>query len=109
MEKRTEVPNPQQRLLTCEGERPHSHRKEVCDIPHPRDDQSDADEVLAVIRQLLHSDHGAEQLKAADMLAKYHGLLTPKEEHHFHPELVAEIEAAVAEIAAGYNAAESPP
>ena len=61
------------------------------------------EEVLAVITQLMYSDKPADQLKAADMLAKHHGLLSPQEEDGFEPGLIAEIEAAVAEIARAYD------
>lgn len=62
------------------------------------------DEVLHVVTQLMHgSEKQSDQLKAADMLAKHHGLLTPKEESGFDPELITQIEAAVAAIAAQYD------
>ena len=62
------------------------------------------EEVLHVVTQLMHAgEKQSDQLKAADMLAKHHGLLTPREESGFDPELIAEIEAAVAEIAAEYH------
>lgn len=64
-------------------------------------------EVLQVVTQLMHTgEKPSDQLKAADMLAKHHGLLTPREESGYDPELIAEIEAAVAAIAAEYNAPE---
>nr|MBR4280933.1 hypothetical protein [Clostridia bacterium] len=66
------------------------------------------EDVLAVMTRLMYSDKPADQLKAADMLAKHHGLLTPQEESGFEPELIAEIEAAVAEIAQDYNDPQSP-
>ncbi|MBQ2954271.1 MAG: hypothetical protein IJE07_12140 [Clostridia bacterium] len=54
--------------------------------------------------QLMHTgEKQSDQLKAADMLAKHHGLLTPREETGFDPELILAIEAAVAEIAAEYH------
>lgn len=62
------------------------------------------EEVLQVVTQLMHgSEKQSDQLKAADMLAKHHGLLTPREETGFDPELIAEIEAAVAAVAAEYD------
>lgn len=62
------------------------------------------EEVLHVVTQLMHgSEKQSDQLKAADMLAKHHGLLTPREESGYDPALIAEIEAAVAAIAAEYD------
>ena len=62
------------------------------------------EEVLQVISQVMHTgDKPADQLKAADMLAKYHGLLTPKEEPAIDPGLIQEIEAAVKAIADEYE------
>ena len=51
------------------------------------------EEVLHVVTQLMHgSEKQSDQLKAADMLAKHHGLLNPREESGFDPELIREIE-----------------
>lgn len=62
------------------------------------------EEVLHVVTQLMHgSEKQSDQLKAADMLAKHHGLLNPREESGFDPALIREIEAAVAQIAAEYH------
>lgn len=62
------------------------------------------EEVLRVISQVMHTgDKPADQLKAADMLAKYHGLLAPKEEPAVDPGLIGEIEAAVKAIADEYE------
>ena len=66
------------------------------------------EDVLAVMTQLMYSDKPADQLKAADMLAKHHGLLTPRDDAGYQPELIAEIEAAVAEIAQEYDEPQSP-
>lgn len=61
-------------------------------------------EVLQVMSHLMHTgEKEADQLRAADMLAKHHGLLTPREESACDPELIARIEAAVAAIAAEYD------
>lgn len=58
-------------------------------------------EVLQVVTRLMHTgEKEADQLKAADMLAKHHGLLTPREDSGYDPALIAEIEAAVEAIAA---------
>ena len=61
------------------------------------------EDVLAVMTQLMYSDKPADQLKAADMLAKHHGLLNPREETEYQPELIAESEAEVAQIAQEYD------
>lgn len=62
------------------------------------------DEVLqAVTRMMNVGEKESDQLKAADMLAKHHGLLTPREEAGFDPELTAMIDAAVAAIASEYE------
>ena len=68
------------------------------------------EEVLHVVTQLMHgSEKQSDQLKAADMLAKHHGLLTPKEETGFDPALIMQIEEAVAAIAAAYDEPEPDP
>ena len=62
------------------------------------------DEVLQAVTHLMQmGEKESDQLKAADMLAKHHGLLTPREETDFDPELIAQIEAAVAAIAAEFH------
>lgn len=58
------------------------------------------EEVLATFTQLMRSEKTSEQLKAAEQLAKYHSLFTPRESTGFAPELIAQIEAAVDQIAA---------
>lgn len=55
--------------------------------------------MLEVFTQVMHSDKPGEQLKAAEQMAKYHGLFTPKESAGCSPALIGEIEAAVQEIA----------
>lgn len=67
------------------------------------------DEVLETFTQLMRSEKTSEQLKAAEQLAKYHSLFTPKESAGFRPELIAEIEAAVKEIAARQEGDGAPP
>ena len=57
------------------------------------------EDVLQTFTQVMHSEKSSEQLKAAELMAKYHGLFTPKEETAIRPEVIAEIEAAVREIA----------
>ena len=52
----------------------------------------------ASLNKILQAE-SSEQLKAAELMAKYHGLFTPKEETAIRPEVIAEIEAAVREIA----------
>ena len=63
------------------------------------------DEVLATFTQLMRGEKSSEQLKAAEQLAKYHSLFTPKEETGCKPELIAEIEEAVAQITAAVQPA----
>lgn len=67
------------------------------------------DEVLETFTQLMRSEKTSEQLKAAEQLAKYHSLFTPKETEGFKSELIAEIEAAVQEIAARQEGDDAPP
>lgn len=67
------------------------------------------DEVLETFTQLMRSEKTSEQLKAAEQLAKYHSLFTPKESTGVRPELIAEIEAAVKEIAARQEGEDAPP
>ncbi len=57
------------------------------------------DEVLETFTQLMRGEKSSEQLKAAEQLAKYHSLFTPKEDGTLHPEVIDEIEAAVKAIA----------
>lgn len=57
------------------------------------------EDVLRTFTQVMHSEKSSEQLKAAEMMAKYHGLFTPKEETAIRPEVIEAIEAAVREIA----------
>ena len=54
------------------------------------------EEVLETFTQLLRGEKSAEQLKAADALAKYHGLFTQKEdESACPPEILRAIEEAL--------------
>lgn len=75
-------------------------------MPHgqqtpPEDGAATPAEVLQVVTRLMHtSEKESDQLKAADMLAKHHGLLTPREDSGYDLQLIAEIEAAVDAIAA---------
>ena len=48
------------------------------------------EEVLATFTQLMRSEKTSEQLKAAEQLAKYHSLFTPRESAGFSPELIAQ-------------------
>ena len=63
--------------------------------PH---DIATADEVLATFTMLMRGEKSSEQLKAAEQLAKYHSLFTPKEEAAIRPEVIAEVEAAVRQL-----------
>jgi len=71
---------------------------------HIGPDIATPDEVLETFTLLMRSEKTSEQLKAAEQLAKYHSLFTPKESAGFKPELIAEIEAAVQQIAARQEA-----
>ncbi len=68
----------------------------------PERDIATPGEVLATFTELLRGDKSAERLKAAEQLAKYHSLFSPKEEDGVPdmPEAAAAVEAAVAEILA---------
>lgn len=57
-----------------------------------------SEEVLATFTQILRSEKTSEQLKAAEQLAKYHSLFTPREDAAVQPELIAEIEAELQRI-----------
>ncbi len=70
------------------------------DIPHGAPSIATPEEVLATFTQLLRSEKPAEQLKAAEQLAKYHSLFTPKDEGAIRPEVIAEVEAAVRKLQA---------
>ncbi len=56
------------------------------------------DEVLATFTELMRGEKSAERLKAAEQLAKYHSLFTPREEAADPTEAAAAVEAAVAAI-----------
>lgn len=68
----------------------------------PERDIATPDEVLATFTELLRGDKSAERLKAAEQLAKYHSLFSPKEED-IAPDMgeaALAVEAAVAELLA---------
>ncbi len=57
------------------------------------------EEVLETFTHLLRGEKSAEQLKAADALAKYHGLFTPREEESAcSPEILRAIEDTLADM-----------
>lgn len=62
-------------------------------------DIASKEEVLETYTQLMRGEKTAEQLKAADALAKYHGLFTTKEEENEKnsPQIAQAVEAAVAQ------------
>ena len=62
------------------------------------------DEVLATFTELMRGDKSAERLKAAEQLAKYHSLFSPKEDTADPSEAAAAVEAAVANILAVHHA-----
>ena len=67
----------------------------------PERDIATPDEVLGTFTELLRGDKSAERLKAAEQLAKYHSLFSPKEDDA--PDMSAAamaVEEAVAEILA---------
>lgn len=67
----------------------------------PERDIATPDEVLATFTELLRGDKSAERLKAAEQLAKYHSLFSPKEEDATDMgAAAAAVEEAVAEILA---------
>lgn len=68
------------------------------------------EEVLETFTQLLRSEKAAEQMKAAEQLAKYHGLFAAREEEASGPPdgpLTEEIDAAVRQIAAQWRQKEA--
>ena len=62
------------------------------------------DEVLATFTELMRGEKSAERLKAAEQLAKYHSLFSPKEDAADSSEAAAAVEAAVASILAAHDA-----
>ena len=72
--------------------------------PH---DIATADEVLATFTTLMRGEKSSEQLKAAEQLAKYHSLFSPKEDAAIHPEVIAEVEAAVRRLQMTASAADA--
>lgn len=62
------------------------------------------EEVLATFTELMRGEKSAERLKAAEQLAKYHSLFTPKEDSADPSEAAAAVEAAVADILAAHHA-----
>ena len=67
-------------------------------MEHP--DIASPDEVLATFTELMRGDKSAERLKAAEQLAKYHSLFTPKEDTAEPSKAAEAVEAAVAAILA---------
>ena len=64
-------------------------------------DIATADEVLATFTELMRGEKSAERLKAAEQLAKYHSLFSPKEEAAADlTQEASAVEAAVADILA---------
>ena len=62
------------------------------------------DEVLATFTELMRGEKSAERLKAAEQLAKYHSLFSPKEEASADlTQAASAVEAAVAEILAEHS------
>lgn len=68
-------------------------------------DIASPDEVLATFTELMRGDKSAERLKAAEQLAKYHSLFTPKGDAPADlSAAAAAVEAAVADIMAARDA-----
>ncbi len=62
------------------------------------------DEVLATFTELMRGEKSAERLKAAEQLAKYHSLFSPKEEAAADlTEAASAVEKAVADILAEHG------
>ena len=73
--------------------------------PGKEPDIATPDEVLATFTELMRGEKSAERLKAAEQLAKYHSLFTPKEEAAADmTEAANAVEAAVADILAARDA-----
>ena len=73
--------------------------------PDTEPDIATPDEVLATFTELMRGEKTAERLKAAEQLAKYHSLFSPKEEAAADlSEAASAVEAAVADILAERNA-----
>lgn len=68
--------------------------------PDSEADIATPDEVLATFTELMRGEKSAERLKAAEQLAKYHSLFTPKEEAAIPSDAAMAVEAAVATIQA---------
>ena len=62
------------------------------------------DEVLATFTELMRGEKSAERLQAAEQLAKYHSLFSPKEDATDPTEAATAVEAAVASILAAHHA-----
>ncbi len=60
-----------------------------------------AEEVLATFTALLRSEKPAEQLKAAEQLAKYHSLYAAKDEGAIPTDVIAQVEEAVQQLMEG--------
>jgi len=56
------------------------------------------EEVLETFTQLMRGEKTAEQMKAADALAKYHGLFAGKEDEAPRPEVAQAIDDAIAAL-----------
>ena len=75
--------------------------------PGREPDIATPDEVLATFTELLRGDKSAERLKAAEQLAKYHSLFSPKEEAADLTQAASAVEAAVADMRARRSGSES--
>ena len=73
-------------------------------IPDTPQDIATPDEVLATFTELMRGEKSAERLKAAEQLAKYHSLFSPKEQAADLTQAASAVEAAVADILARRDA-----
>lgn len=73
-------------------------------IPDMPPDIATPDEVLATFTELMRGEKSAERLKAAEQLAKYHSLFSPKEQSADLAQAASAVEAAVADILARRDA-----
>ena len=64
-------------------------------------DIATAEEVLATFTRLMRSEKPAEQLKAAEQMAKYYSLFTPRDDPAVTPQIIAEVQSAVEEVRQG--------
>lgn len=72
----------------------------MLESPIPQADIATPEEVLATLTELMRGEKSTERLKAAEQLAKYHSLFTPKEHGTVDAAAASTVEQAVAAIQA---------